>query len=1381
MYKCPNKNLPEWKELEKVVPEVAYTIWDMNNGHGIDKAPNGEPSLLFNKLLEHFNNDREQAILQKAKIFSNKFQNNINNYTLDENSEPYMQDVLTTSSVSYDNTDFKTFTEDEIRVLEEISNLYTKIQKGLKDRLNAIKRYSSKNPKVWRDLQNLIQKLSTSETEQGIIQFLEHVRDSINDSKNFLSKPIEEINAKQIRQLSNDYVGFYKPLIDNIQYIVDTTDIFKGIDNYDDVINLVAEMSQSITTVNNKFINVLKSKGYQYLRQYLSQQGMPDSFIQGTINWLDDPKHDSSIFMNWFGMATNSDNAVQQAIAKMLNDVKNATDRQTLEVGIRLVKALNKAKEKYGNDVQKLLYERDDDGSYTGYRVTRINQGKYNRTKKQFLDKLAKQLGITKDSNGQYELPLNQDIQKKWFDSINKWYNDHADRKYVSEYYTLRNKMLSQKTKDAQQEIQNYIDNITNPITIDGIEYDNLLSASEYNQLQELRKQKKMLANPYNLDGSEKTGDDALIAKELIAFNEEVSKHIKYDTDIQKYQADRSKVAKRYGDNSEQLKLWEERNTVERYNQAFYDRIDSLDKTPQSDTYERLRTRRRNLLSLYKDPNTGKINTDAISDAEKRDLLQLDQDIASSYSPSQDTERKGPRLSDFAEIATTEQYRIDMEKARNNGTLAYNDWFNRSHYEDIRGFMRPASFYTELRPLPQFMDQYKERVPSIKYSSMSPSSDWYNSNWDPNGPSIQPNKKLYDNSKAYNAVLNKPEVKQLYDEIEAIMDEANKYVSFMQFANDHRMPQIPARFMQSLSRKDGILGKLGYVFEDFATTKDDDLDFVNEFSTMPNGDPIKVIPTRFIKMLDDPNIISTDAVAAVVQYYNMATNYRNMSEKQDDIEMMLNLLKQVSIRTKKELKGPGSTNIYKQSQLLVDRLMYGRNKSPILMNAFGKELNVGKMLDIVRGFVTKVNLSGNLWSIGTGFFTDATYTTLEAKMGRFFDLEDLRYAQTEFSRELPNMLSNIGNPDPKGKLPYLLALNQVVKDNQELFDRLDESQVLRSINQNFWFAGYTQADYTVKSHTLISIYHNYRFVKEDGFLSKTQYIDKYYPNNRKKGEVNFKQLGVTLYDAYKQQDNGDVIVDAKYESYITEKLLNDVKNRIQIISKRIDGTIREVDKAQVHANSIASYTVMHRNFMVSALHDRFKRKQFNLDLGVTEEGYYRSTGRFLQNVIGNRHFALAQLLADYNNMQEYEQYAVRRTLNELMLIAGSTTVAVILASIVDGDDDYDTWLTQSMTYLAMRSAFEFRTMYNPFELMSLIKSPTAAFNWFDNASSFINLINPFAYTGNKTPFTIIDRGVYKGMPIILRNIIKVTPFKSIFEAQDPKSKRNYLQNQLMNF
>lgn len=1683
MYKCPNKNLPEWKELERVVPEVAYTVWDLNNGHGIDKAPNGEPSILFQDLLDHFDGDREEAIKTKVKVFTNEFKNWFNNRSVtflkqdngsidylfstnpelekvgtkdeykqylntifpnskvsevywhgtdsdfsegiqntkkgkgsgapetkkemyfnrqpwaslqyisginrkipdkdgynnwvklwwelkeilgngrmqnddwksivigpdirqeipnkkgvfnrneggengsflkerkarygyenksdkeffeevfgirygkdtfqdwvnnnanifrqiwntkqvkkgmypvllniqnpiveqnqntyyeeerklmtsakqnnndsiisnssknefnsdvivmlypqkdvhilgtyqdiqqfkewkktsnaskivDENGEPLLSELLSSSTVTYNPEDFTPIPQEDMRVINEVTKLYEKIQKGLKDRLNSIKRYTVKNPKVWNQLQTTIQQLANSETEEGIYQFLQHIDESINDSIKFLSKPTKNISAKQIRQLSNDYIGFYKPLMDDIIYLFDTTDIFKDKPNYDTIKELANALSQQIDSVNNKFINVLKSKGYSMLQQYLTELGMPQNMIQDTINWLDDPKHDSSLFMDWFGISSNSNNAVQQIIAKLLNDAKNATDRETMEVGIKLVKLVNAAKEKYGNDVQKLLYEKLDDGTYSGNKVSPLNSGQLKRDQRQFMDKLAEKLGISKDNNNMYVLPQNEDIQKKWFDELTKWYADRAQRRYKAEYYILRNKMLSMKTRDAEREIQSMIDGITQSMTINGIQYENLLTEAEYKQLESLRKQKRLLSNIFNIDGSEKTGIDRVIADELTAFHEEVNKHIKYDIDKDKYEKDLAKVIERYGGETAEVQLWKQRNTVTRYTQDFYDRIanlesDSANKDPES-TYQKLRNRRRQLQNLYKDPHTNKIDINSLSDDEKRSLLQLDQDIANAYTATQKT-KGADKFSNFAEIVNTEQYYHDMEQARNAGVQAYNEWFNNNHYEDVRGFMHPASYYTELRPLPEFAQQYTETVPSSKYSKILESSEWYNPEFDENGPAIQPNKKYYDNSKAYNEVMNKPEVKELYNEITNIMNEAMSFISFLANSNENMMPQIEARFMQVLNRKDGILNKLKYAVEDFAITKEDDLDFVKEFSTMPNGDPIKVIPTRFITPLEDTNSISTDAVSAVVQFYNMAANYKNMSAKQDEVELMLNLLRQLSIRTSKELKGPGSTNVYKQSQLLVDRLMYGRNKTPIEGNVLGYDINFGKALDIIRGFITKVNLSGNLWSIGTSFFTDATYTTLEAKMGRYFDLEDLNFAKSEFARELPNMMQNIGNPNPKGRLPYLLMLNQVVKDNRELFDRLDQSQVLRSINQNFWFAGYIQSDYTVKSHTLLSIYHNYRLVDNEGFMSKQQYIDKFYPNDRKKGAVEFKQLTTTLYDAYIELPNGDVVVDDKYKSLITDRLLNDVRNRIEIISRRIDGTIREVDKAAVHANAMASYLVLHRNFMISALHDRFKPKQYNLDLQTIEEGYYRSTGRFLKNIIANRHFAIKQLLADYNNMQEYEQYAVRRVLNELVLIAASTVVALTIASIVDGDDDYDTWLIQSITYLAMRSAFEFRTMYNPFEFMALIKSPTAAFNWFDNISSFINLINPASYIGDRTPFTIIDRGVYKGMPVILKNIIKVTPFKSIVEAQDPKSKRNYLQNQLMNF
>jgi hypothetical protein len=55
--------------------------------------------------------------------------------------------------------------------------------------------------------------------------------------------------------------------------------------------------------------------------------------------------------MNWFGMATNSDNMILQTIANMLQNTMNKTDRDTLKVGIDLTKQLNIVKDKYGNDV----------------------------------------------------------------------------------------------------------------------------------------------------------------------------------------------------------------------------------------------------------------------------------------------------------------------------------------------------------------------------------------------------------------------------------------------------------------------------------------------------------------------------------------------------------------------------------------------------------------------------------------------------------------------------------------------------------------------------------------------------------------------------------------------------------------------------------------------------------------------------------------------------------------------------------------------------------------------------------------------------------------------------------------------------------------------
>lgn len=75
---CPNlKNKEvarEFEELKNATSEAAaYHIWSLNNGNGIDKAPNGEPSKLFSDLLEHYNGDRVAAIQAKARTYSKSF------------------------------------------------------------------------------------------------------------------------------------------------------------------------------------------------------------------------------------------------------------------------------------------------------------------------------------------------------------------------------------------------------------------------------------------------------------------------------------------------------------------------------------------------------------------------------------------------------------------------------------------------------------------------------------------------------------------------------------------------------------------------------------------------------------------------------------------------------------------------------------------------------------------------------------------------------------------------------------------------------------------------------------------------------------------------------------------------------------------------------------------------------------------------------------------------------------------------------------------------------------------------------------------------------------------------------------------------------------
>ena len=117
MIVCPLMSNPdvarEFNELkDATTSRAAYAIWSLNNGNMIDKAPNGEPSILFNQLLEYYKGDRKKAILAKSRVYRKSFlksfgdwinpnnitdnwtKNHMLSSTVDKNGEPFIWEQI---------------------------------------------------------------------------------------------------------------------------------------------------------------------------------------------------------------------------------------------------------------------------------------------------------------------------------------------------------------------------------------------------------------------------------------------------------------------------------------------------------------------------------------------------------------------------------------------------------------------------------------------------------------------------------------------------------------------------------------------------------------------------------------------------------------------------------------------------------------------------------------------------------------------------------------------------------------------------------------------------------------------------------------------------------------------------------------------------------------------------------------------------------------------------------------------------------------------------------------------------------------------------------------------------------------------------------------
>ena len=1294
------------------------------------------------------------------------------------NTKQKVLNELTNNFLSADNLDNGTnvFNEIHNQSIDKIDKYYNKIIQATKNRINLFTHSTNKIQQNIERLNNLYNTLNVLENDKAVIEFVGYMVDDINQSFNQIQNYINQfadyknnggvsnpITSDKLDIIKKGTIGFYNSLVVNLRNMLDDPNViaeYKKQGVYDtlkpQLDNAVSKYNELVRTYNALADAIAKEN-------IINEASKQSSFsVDELRNKLENGDEDISWWDKFVGQTQYSNSEVIRLMLNRMVEAKYKVHDKKLEVGKRLLNLL----ENVSKSDLKLLYERDKNGKRTGNLIRDLNYGQWEEDYRNYMLKVLDSFKLTIPSDMPFsDIPsiLNQDQLKIWNKERNKWDNKHTERKFIPEFYDSFD-ILSQEAIAKKSKIDSNIKLIISKVTDkNGFIHLENLSIDEYNELKSLESARRNLSNTVNYDGTPKTGEELKIAKEFEEYNKRMSANLSYAINKEAFEKAKEKAKKTLS--PDKYQLWLDRNTTVIIKEEFYEDLKKKASSyVKSDKQLRYEDYRRKLLKLY--TLDGEVQQDSIPNNVRSIIRKLD--IAISVEASKVKKSK----SDIFEIAKFEidpAFEIERKAAYSRGEGALFDKTNT--YIDNRNRIVPTSMWKRLVPKDKTL--YTERVPNSYWSEVDKNSPFINPKFDLNSSEIrQPKRSLYDNTKNYNKV--KGNLKRLYDEILNVMTESNSKLPFITNSRNYRLPQIEGNAMTQILSQDNVLKGLGYAFKDTFTIKDDDLQYNVDKALDPDGSRIRLVPTRFMKKLENPEALTNDIVGSVIAYYGMAENYSQMSSIAPEMELITEFLSRQEFKdSKKGIVAGINSNTYAKAKQILEQFVYGMEENDMTIDKTigGKRIkfSVSKAINNLARFTRLNGMGNNLSVILTGLFTNKIQSRLDAISGIYYDNEALNSASREIQSNYLTALANIGNANNRSKALCFLEWSGSVRSLEETFSKLNQSRWLRALNMHYWWGGYEAADFTTKGKMAIAIAKMYKLDPETNrFVHKNKFMLRY--KDKEKAKLEWNRLTVTLYDAFTVKDNR-IAIDDKYIDNVDEQMLNRVRNTIKQVGTRIDTQFTDLDKSFINSNAFCKLLFIYRNFLLINMETKFATKRnYDYSTGMWQEAQYRGAFNYLwRHLIDKKKIdTLKEMYRNYDELDDFERRLAKRVLYEL---AFSLVGLFVISSFAryEADEDEDDWFKNFMALISVRTAVESRSNLLPVETVSMFNSPTAAWGIIEHFGRALR-------TMFDDPGEEIKRGPYKGNTRFERSLIKITPFRSIYELKDPRSKLEYYDN-----
>lgn len=642
-------------------------------------------------------------------------------------------------------------------------------------------------------------------------------------------------------------------------------------------------------------------------------------------------------------------------------------------------------------------------------------------------------------------------------------------------------------------------------------------------------------------------------------------------------------------------------------------------------------------------------------------------------------------------------------------------------------------------------------------------SRWKRANTDRNGNPIE---KYYNPQ--YDAIQRNAAMKEYYDFMINLKRNLDyrlpaRYVRF------NKAPQIRRDFLERVMGKGNKFQYLWESFKDNLVRREDDTEFAYARQDF-EGNQIYNLPIYYTRLLKDKNDLSTDCTSTMIAYAAMANDYAAMNDVIDALETGRTILSERRVaqtrgnKIMREILNKVPSNLTKKGD--VANFM-ARLNDFMLMQVYGEQMkDEGTVLGVDVG--KAVNMLNKLQSYGTTALSVLTGTAnlaqnivisnIEAISGQFFNKSELAKADWEYTKLLPQYLSEIGNRIQTSKMALFAEKFNVLQDYKQHVKGVDwdrKTWFSRFFKEDtLWFTT-SAGDHYTQMRTGLALAMRLKLQDKDGKpislydALEVQYLDEAHP-----------EYGANLVIKKGVTDQDGKAVGNDYLTSVTRK--------IRGINNKLYGIYNQEDKNALQSRAVGRLLMMYRNWMRPLWLKRYGVERYNYDTGTFEEGYYRTLWNFMNTLRKDLKKGELDIVKQWHNLDGAQKSNIYRGLAEIATFLSLMGIIATLKGVPD-DDDKDNWLTEYVTYSIVRLKADLGSlMPGPTMLdegLRLFDNPFAAVRVLKNSRQLLNLFDPDVWT------TEIDQGIYKGYTqaekIMLQPVPFIRQFQNLFDPEEP--------------